>query len=396
MLAPITRAWSPILAAHRSHLLDVGVSAASPRRHTGQLRGRRLPRARIRRGRADRLLPVAAHVVRSVVDDPASSVDLDHDLDLAPDGEQRPELRTAPPHPTLHPSQADRASGPFILRQRTSRAYVDVGRERTQRSRICCSEAFRRRGAAARISDGLGSPTCPAHGSSARSTSTVVEATVLVTRVRQWRRKPPRRLRNFVVTGPREAGAHREPERSSWYHPGVTSRDLRRWPSALVGSGRRLGGHRRRAGHVQPRGAGQGVRRRPRRAPWMVGVLQRHRRQSRQPGRRVDLGLRDQLRGPGHRVEPWGRGGVVLGHRPPDPAIRWAIATIPAEGWTPSTTAAPSSTPRSATGSPARRSPTCLLTHSNDWRNLATCRRAPRRPRRGSPSGATAGRGGMR
>lgn len=26
-----------------------------------------------------------------------------------------------------------------------------------------------------------------------------------------------------------------------------------------------------------------------------------------------------------------GAWGVVLGHRPPDPAIRWAIATIPAE-----------------------------------------------------------------
>ncbi len=36
------------LAVHRSHLLDVGVSPASPARHSGRHRGRRLPRARVR------------------------------------------------------------------------------------------------------------------------------------------------------------------------------------------------------------------------------------------------------------------------------------------------------------------------------------------------------------
>ena len=200
---------------------------------------------------------------------------------------------------------------------------------------------------------------------------------------------PPLKL--VLIENPGSGGAAQPPRRRGARTRGTVTEALERFQA------RGLDGHRRRAGHVLPRRAGQGVRRRPRRSAGLVGVLQRS--PTTIPLTRTEQSTSvcaTKLRGPGHRVEPWGRGGVVLGHRPPDPATRWAIATIPAEGWTPSTTAAPSSTPRSATGSPARRSPTCLLTHSNDWRNLATCRRAPRRPRRGSPSGATAGRGGMR
>ena len=86
-------------------------------------------------------------------------------------------------------------------------------------------------------------------------------------------------------------------------HLGVEAPAARDVTEALERFHARARRHRGRAGFVLPRRAGQGVHRRPRRSAGLVGVLRRHRRQSRQPGRAVDVGVRAKLRGSGHGRE---------------------------------------------------------------------------------------------
>ena len=155
-------------------------------------------------------------------------------------------------------------------------------------------------------------PTCRPAGFSSRSTS----------RTSPRRRRstsgllgaPPhkqaRRVCQLRHRGPpTEAGAHREP-RLRWVRlnhlgveaPAARGRHRRRWERFHARGLRR---HRGRAGSLCCHAVQDKVFiGRPRRSAGLVGVLRGHRRQSRQPGRAVDVGVHRRLRGSGHGREP--------------------------------------------------------------------------------------------